>query len=136
FRPSCIRHFDLDKFKPLSNYLKKGLNTRDKNVELLAWLIEFEYRPFAKYIDVLAGRGKDLSNLYVPKKRSFADSVIEAVTAPEPQFPENNFVEKIYEKIIELEYPSGVKLRVDSSDMRFIEKLLNLEVTLRKTVKT
>jgi hypothetical protein len=37
-----------DKFKPLSNFLKKELQggPSDKNIELLAWLINFENRPY------------------------------------------------------------------------------------------
>ncbi|WP_419869422.1 hypothetical protein [Chryseobacterium sp. CT-SW4] len=42
-----IRNLDTDKFKPLSNFLK-GLTseTEDKNIELLAWLIDFDNRPY------------------------------------------------------------------------------------------
>ncbi|GAB0155863.1 hypothetical protein CHRYSEOSP005_11250 [Chryseobacterium sp. Alg-005] len=42
-----IRNIDTDKFKPLSNFLKrKTSDTEDKNIELLAWLINFEPRPY------------------------------------------------------------------------------------------
>ncbi len=42
-----IKNFDASKFKPLINYLKKETNkTDEKNIELLAWLIDFELRPF------------------------------------------------------------------------------------------
>lgn len=42
-----IRRFGRDKFKPLSNFLKKeGGATNHKNIELLAWLIDFEDRPY------------------------------------------------------------------------------------------
>lgn len=42
-----IKHFDTSKFKPLINYLKKDTNkTEEKNIELLAWLIDFKDRPF------------------------------------------------------------------------------------------
>lgn len=47
---SNIRRFDPDKFKPLVNFLKKNLNTNEKNVELLAWLIDFPARPYSKYV--------------------------------------------------------------------------------------
>ncbi len=41
-----IRDFETDKFKPLDNYLKGNTEkTDDKNLELLAWLIDFKYRP-------------------------------------------------------------------------------------------
>lgn len=36
-----------DKFKPLANFLKDlSINTKSKNIELLAWLIDFQPRPF------------------------------------------------------------------------------------------
>ncbi|MFD0749187.1 hypothetical protein ACFQZS_03475 [Mucilaginibacter calamicampi] len=42
-----IRKFDADKFRPLVSYLKgKTDSTEDKNVELLAWLIDYEPRPY------------------------------------------------------------------------------------------
>lgn len=42
-----IRGFETDKFKPLDNYLKGNTEkTDDKNVELLAWLIDFHHRPY------------------------------------------------------------------------------------------
>lgn len=38
-----IEKFELDKFRPLVNFLKKGTNIRDEeSVKLLAWLIDFE----------------------------------------------------------------------------------------------
>lgn len=43
----AIRNHDINKFKPLVNYLKGQVsNTDRKNTELLAWLINFEPRPF------------------------------------------------------------------------------------------
>ena len=46
FLPS-IKRFETTRFKPLDNYLKEVTeNTDHKNLELLAWLIDFEHRPF------------------------------------------------------------------------------------------
>lgn len=43
----AIDRFDVDKFRPLNNRLKSQTdNTDEKNIELLAWLIDFEPRPF------------------------------------------------------------------------------------------
>lgn len=43
----AVRLADTDMFKPLSNFLKdNNIKTTDKNVELLAWLIDFEPRPY------------------------------------------------------------------------------------------
>lgn len=41
---------DIDKFKPLVNFMKgKTTKTDPKNIELLAWLIKFEPRPYQKW---------------------------------------------------------------------------------------
>ncbi|MFC5284356.1 hypothetical protein [Pedobacter alpinus] len=42
-----IRFFDIDKFRPLVNFLKREtLETDDKNIELLAWLLAIKPRPY------------------------------------------------------------------------------------------
>lgn len=42
-----IERIEVDKFRPLINFVKGEINrTEDKNVKLLAWLIDFEPRPF------------------------------------------------------------------------------------------
>ncbi len=42
-----IRDFEIDRFRPLDKYLKRNIdNTDKKNVELLAWLIDFKHRPY------------------------------------------------------------------------------------------
>lgn len=47
---SAIRRCDPDKFKALYNFLKKDIKTSEKNFELLAWLIDFQPRQYAKYL--------------------------------------------------------------------------------------
>jgi len=43
----AIKKFDPEKFKPLDSFLKGNIkNTDQKNIELLAWLIDFEPRPY------------------------------------------------------------------------------------------
>lgn len=43
----AINQFSTDKFRPMVNFLKERTSEpQDKNVELLAWLIDFEPRPF------------------------------------------------------------------------------------------
>jgi hypothetical protein len=44
---SAINGADIDKFRPLCNFLKDGnIKTSERNIELLAWLIDFEPRPY------------------------------------------------------------------------------------------
>ncbi|HZY36209.1 MAG TPA: hypothetical protein VFE53_06145 [Mucilaginibacter sp.] len=44
---TAIKKFDPEKFKPLDSFLKGNIkNTDQKNIELLAWLIDFEPRPY------------------------------------------------------------------------------------------
>jgi hypothetical protein len=43
----AITRCDIDKFRPLINYLKESTSTTDdKNIELLAWMIDFKGRPW------------------------------------------------------------------------------------------
>jgi len=43
-----IQGFETDKFRPLDNYLKGNTDNTDQiKLELLAWLIDFQHRPFA-----------------------------------------------------------------------------------------
>jgi len=45
-RLQSIARCDIDKFRPLVNYLKDPtINTDPKNIELLAWLIDYKERP-------------------------------------------------------------------------------------------
>lgn len=47
----AINQIDLDKLRPLENFLWNGTgSTRDKNIELLGWLIDFPERPSDRYI--------------------------------------------------------------------------------------
>jgi hypothetical protein len=50
-----IEDFPIDKFRPLVKYLKGETETTDdKNLEILAWLIDFKHRPleFAKEVEL------------------------------------------------------------------------------------
>ncbi len=52
---AAIQGFDIDRFRPLNKYLKNpdenGIS--DRNLELLAWLIDFKYRPFVFGMEVI-----------------------------------------------------------------------------------
>lgn len=50
----AIKRIETDKFRPLENFLKGRVqNPDDKNIELLAWLIDFPGRPFRFGAEVL-----------------------------------------------------------------------------------
>jgi hypothetical protein len=61
----AIENVDIEKFKPLTTYLKKGLitATEDKNIELLGWLLNFHKRPYD------SGYSYDSENRVLPKDR-------------------------------------------------------------------
>lgn len=45
-----IKNFDVDKFRPLRTFLLEGkIVPLEKNIELLAWLIDFEQRPYSVF---------------------------------------------------------------------------------------
>lgn len=64
----AIEECDSDKFKPLINFLNgKTTNTDVKNIELLAWLIDFKQRPYQydkKYeiVNVVKGLNEQAGN--------------------------------------------------------------------------
>lgn len=44
---AAIKQSDIDKLRPLINFMTKGIKNRDdRNVKLLAWLIDFRPRPY------------------------------------------------------------------------------------------
>ncbi len=49
-KATSFEKVDLDKFKPMGNFLKRKTKSTDRtNLELIAWLIGFESRPFLNY---------------------------------------------------------------------------------------
>ncbi|MBL0881811.1 MAG: hypothetical protein IBJ16_00445 [Chitinophagaceae bacterium] len=51
---TAIEKFPTDGFRAFVNYLKgKAVKTDDKNVELLAWLIDFPHRPYRYGMDIM-----------------------------------------------------------------------------------
>lgn len=147
-RPSKIKRFDADKFKPLQNFLKLGLNTNEKNVEILAWLIDFKNRPYSRYIDIVSkdATGLGLSSLKVLKTGAIIENSLlrpeqekdygilhtETVlsnpserTKRLDEYGQTDVAEHSSQKIT-LEYPSGVKIKVDTSDLRLIAQLVKL----------
>lgn len=56
---SAIRRFEIDKFKPLISFINDGVQTRDdKNIKLLAWMIDFQPRPYEVW-KVMVGASGD-----------------------------------------------------------------------------
>lgn len=60
-----VKKCDTETFKAFCNFLKKGIQTRERNIELLAWMIDFRPRPFSKYWRSLKGKTDMLSELRV-----------------------------------------------------------------------
>jgi hypothetical protein len=61
-----IKTIDTDKFKPLVNFLKEQTqDTEDKNIELLAWLLDFNPRPYQFSLNtniIPSGDNKNITN--------------------------------------------------------------------------
>ena len=58
-----IEHVDIDRFRPLINFLKGSITVTDnKNIELLAWLIDFKPRTFDLWKDS-AGKLNEMSDV-------------------------------------------------------------------------
>lgn len=81
--------------------MRKGTNTDEKNIELLAWLIDFRPRPYSNY-RITPGYSKEIASPLI-----IGD-------------------ERLNRKEVTLEYPSGVKLFVDAYDFSLIAQLVRL----------
>ena len=174
---SAIRRVDPDKFKPLRNFLYKRIKTKEQNVELLAWLIDFNPRPYLRFCK-LAEKGQIVKQrqmkshsvlmpmesfeLELQSETTTQDWIKEKRVSNEPALSnvylsdrlavkrrlptkgaihsyENNLINRVFakendafpytlgseEKVL-LEYPSGVKLTVDASNIELISKLVRL----------
>lgn len=152
----AVKKCDPDKFKPLCNFLQKGVNTREKNMELLAWLIDFRPRPFSNYWRLANGKADVLSELSITEsgiveenKRETAFNQELSISEKKEHYAkqirgaynEDYWIEKDTEVVVEhsssipvnrpkkeitLEYPSGVKINVDASDFSLIAKLVRI----------
>ncbi len=64
-----IENFDADKFRPIVNFLiGETSNTSDKNLELIAWLVDFKPRPRSEYL-------KPQNSFPFPKKQNIAQPI-------------------------------------------------------------
>ncbi|SMC35265.1 hypothetical protein [Cellulophaga tyrosinoxydans] len=58
-----IQDFDVDKFKPIVNFLKgRAKNTSTQNIELISWLIDFQPRPLQEYLRNTSYSGTNTEN--------------------------------------------------------------------------
>lgn len=81
-----IRNIDTDKFKPLSNFLKgRTTETEDKNIELLAWLIDFEPRPYNFKYDYDTEKDIDVRDGEVDEKSENNDPLEKEGFLPVPE---------------------------------------------------
>jgi hypothetical protein len=153
FLDVSYKKWKVDKFRPLCTFLKRKINTREKNIELLAWLIDFNPRPFSNYWRSSKGITDPLSELSITEKgiveanklnryqhqalpQREAFDYTSKVTHQRKQLAEKDteiaefsnllIKEKSKEKEVKIEYPSGVKLTVDASDLSLIAQLLRL----------
>lgn len=75
-----IKNCVISRFKPLINFLNKPtITTDEKNIELLAWLIRFEPRPFERWVQAGGHR---------PDKRAIIATLPEESGNDEPGKPE------------------------------------------------
>lgn len=125
-----------------------SLNTHEKNVELLAWLIDFKHRPYSRYIDIVSkdATGIGLSSLKVLKTGTIVENRfaraeqqvnhMAAQTAihtegrseqinQQEEFSQTDVADHSSKKIT-LEYPSGVKIKIDTSDLSLIAQLVKM----------
>lgn len=105
-----IKAIDIDKFRPLINFVKRKTNfTETKNVELLAWLIDFEPRPYKDDFDYINMPVSGGGNSPVPVPTPDPIPVPVPVPVP-PKDPESPVP------------PQVIKLTIIQKILAFIEK--------------
>lgn len=96
----AIEGIDIDKFRPLVNFLKEATGkTEDKNIELLGWLLDFQPRPYVMGHNY--GNGKIIN----PRNTSRTDGGLDNGTADGEGLPTpfrllpkfRSFIQHIYE---------------------------------------
>lgn len=103
-----INNCDVDKFRPLLKILKKGSGrTNPKNIELLAWLIDFPLRPFVlgkvypPITEIIAGEQKPRPVTDMAVSIECTSSLEEGIKE-ENRNPENHIEGDITETAIDL----------------------------------
>jgi hypothetical protein len=95
FRPA-IKRWETDKFRPPNLVLNKGTQrTDEKNIELLAWLIDFQPRPYAVWLkdrkekkDLLLEQQEGKTEEPQPNEQENNDGIAIPVGQP-PKRPDN-----------------------------------------------
>lgn len=127
--------FDIDKFRPLVNYLKREadpgriIKTSYKNVLLLAWLIKFNKHSGAHYPPTAPPAAIDSQiaphvgqEIVVPLLEKFP-AYLDDMFAPDTTA--NRFPRIAFKQII-VEYPSGVRITVEGCELSHISQLAQL----------
>ncbi|WP_447641420.1 MULTISPECIES: hypothetical protein [Chitinophagaceae] len=89
----AIKKFEPDKFKQLRKFLNdSNLKTSEKNIELLAWLIDFEKRPFEHGKNYEEERSEEIATIVLQKneeeetqEKTETQTVARAEAIPTPQ---------------------------------------------------
>ncbi|WP_421823772.1 hypothetical protein [Flagellimonas oceanensis] len=85
-----IQNFDEGKFRPVQNFLKEKVEKTDiKNLELVAWLIDFEPRPLAKYL-----RSDDNSTAFIKTGLDIATKETTEIAKPPQEIQQEQDIEK------------------------------------------
>ena len=124
-----IQTSSADKFKPLDNFLKKNTeDTKEKNIELLAWLLNIEPRPFRPVDMYFVGR----MTAGTPKQ------VVEGVPTEEQPTEEHPTVEHINtnEKAVEpsLEPRVTTPANLGSDHTKNLKKISTSNSLITKTL--
>lgn len=146
-----IQRLEPDRFKPILNCIKKGTNTAEHNIELLAWLTNFQPRPYqfftdTKFINSVAAKESHMkpypeySNI-LDIEQSGQNKVnhniakVNHLEQQEAELEVNDLLKSVNiyteERAVDqcpitIEYPSGVKLSIETNDLDLISKLVRI----------
>jgi hypothetical protein len=115
---AAIQGFDIDRFRPLNKYLRNPDENRisDRNLQLLAWLIDFKHRPFVFGMEAILNE-EELALIRKGDSQTEAGNEDEEIQIDEEEFV--NPIEKEETQIEEKEPANPIQneeVQIDEDD--------------------
>lgn len=149
---SEIKEMDPSRLKPFIQFLKEGRKSSELAVEMAAWLLDFRPRPYSHYAYTKLTESGRTANPYLVasfQKNGVSESHVEiqenqngaTYLSDEVSVQENSSLAIVRDRLLSLpdndgegqtgtpvmiEYPSGVRVIVRTSDLSFISGLVKL----------
>lgn len=130
-----IKASDPDIFRPLNTFLKKNTEsgTHNRNIELLAWLINFEFRPH-RPVDFYTKSEPEREKIIPKEPAPVAEPDVLAREPETEELKETDIINESDEKIIIEEEVHGVSVITSDDTQNVNNKIINIPRKFNKTI--